>query len=52
MFLAVIGAALLGLLVWGIGTIFDTDPKNRNARLAGFIVFIVGAGLVVVGNMP
>lgn len=46
---AVLVAALLGLLVWGIGTIFDTHPKNHNARTAGFIVFVAAVLVALFG---
>ena len=42
-------AAVLGLLVWAIGAIFDKDPSNRNARFAGFVVFVVAVLTALVG---
>lgn len=34
-------SALVGLLVYALGTLFDKTPNNRNAGLAGLIVFVV-----------
>jgi hypothetical protein len=42
-------AILLGVLVWAVGSIFDAHPKNRNARLAGLVVFAVAVLAALVG---
>lgn len=43
-----IGAAVLGFLVYLVGCAFDKSPDNKNAGLAGLIVFVM-AFLVFAG---
>jgi hypothetical protein len=41
MITALIIAAIVGLLVFLVGTFFDKTPDNRYAGLGGLIVFIL-----------
>lgn len=42
-------AIILGVVVWAVGSIFDPHPKNRNARIAGLVVFAAAVLLALVG---
>jgi hypothetical protein len=43
----IVGAAILGAIVWGIGTFFDPTPDNHKARLFGLVVFVVITVLII-----
>ncbi len=38
---ALITAAIAGLIVYLIGTLFDKTPNNQYAGVAGLIVFVI-----------
>lgn len=44
-----LGALIIGLVVWLIGSLFDDSSGNKRARFVGFIVFAIAA-LVIVAN--
>lgn len=50
MITAIIGAFILGLIVWGLGSLFDATPGHVRARNAGFITFVVVTALVIAGH--
>ena len=50
MIAGIVAAAIIGVLVWGLGCMFDASVSNINARRAGFIVFLVITVLVLLSH--
>lgn len=50
MILQIIGAFVLGLLVWLLGSVFDTSPKNERARVIGLVVFALLVLIILVNH--
>lgn len=50
MIVGIIVAAIIGAVVWALGSLFDASAGNINARRAGFIVFIVITVLVILNH--
>ena len=43
-------AFLMGLVIWGLGSIIDPAKSNKNARLAGLIVFVCAVLILMFGR--
>jgi len=50
MVVAIIGAFILGIVIWGLGSVLDPAPDNSRARIAGFVVFLLLTALILLNH--